>query len=138
MTNISRLTALAALTTCVACGATTAPVPSTSELNGTWIHVRQPGTPPGFSAQWILTTQDTVVIAHGNWTGEAGPSGGVDGTGYYSRGVLHLDLTLTTTVPSAGTSRHQLFVGTITGGTELVGTLTSDGLDPAAEHLHKQ
>jgi hypothetical protein len=139
MTNTLRLAASAALIACGACnGQSSAPVPNTAELDGTWVHVRQPGAPPGFFAQWILSTHDTVVTAHGNWSGEAGPAGGVDGTGYYSRGVLHLDLTLSTTVPSPGPSRHQVFVGSITTASDLVGTLASDGLDPVAEHLHKQ
>ncbi len=139
MTHFTRSALAAAISLALlGCGDSTGPVRNVAELNGTWTRVPLTGEPAGSLMQWDLVTSDTVVTAHGNWSGEAGPAGELSGSGYFSHGVLHLDITLTTTVPQPSTqTRHQLFVGALASSQDLEGTLTYDGQEPAVAHMHK-
>ncbi len=143
MTHTTRLAlaialAIAPAGAALGCGGDATAPQNVSALNGTWTRVLTTGTIPGSSEQWMLAISDTVVTAHGAWSGEAGPSGDLTGTGYYSHGTLHLSLTLSTTLPQPSpTTTHQTFVGTLTSAQDLEGTLAYDGQLPAPVHMRK-
>jgi hypothetical protein len=121
-----------------ACSSDEVTRPTPTVLDGSWHHVRAADEPPGFFRQFTLTLSGTTLSGSGTWTGEAGPQGTVAVTGTVSGSDIHLDLVFTVTVPTPGLAYVQHFDGRLSSPTDMIGTVTTNGLSPVSEHYMKE
>ena len=108
------------------------------ELAGTWIEVRAPTDPPGFSLSIDLAAHGDAITGAGTWQGEAHPGGIVSVSGRIDIASVILDLTLTTVIDGVVQPNPSVehFEGTLRSHDDLEGQKTV-GAVTSAMHLQR-
>jgi hypothetical protein len=123
---------LVVLATCLAavaaCGNDIFTAPP-SALAGTWF---APNEVPGSSQVWTLTVTGSSVTGTGTWSAEACCGGTITMTGIVVNRVIHMDVIVSTTMPTQRPAVHQRFDGSLTSADVLQGAVTFDDASTAS------